>query len=165
MLFALVGVFFSRCKIYDESNKDSYVVNSTTNMSISNNTVSTHNNNGHNNIDGGKLKILVQKPCFKIIVGLLSIGGIIAYSVFANMCYYKLNCEEIHPYIVFIPVRYQLMKCHITPTNNKIILISNHFTNIILMISFIDNLIRSSEKRVRYSKIPSFLILFLVWSN
>ena len=105
MVFALIGVFFSRCKIYDESNEGSFIGNSITNMSISNNAVSNHNNNGHNNnMNGGKLKLLVQKPCFKIIVGLLSLGGIIAYSIFANMCYYKLNCEEIHPYIVFIPV-------------------------------------------------------------
>ena len=105
MVFSLIGVFFSRCKIYDESNEGSFIGNSTTNMSISNNAVSNHNNNGHNSsMNGGKLKLLVQKPCFKIIVGFLSLGGIIAYSIFANMCYYKLNCEEIHPYIVFIPV-------------------------------------------------------------
>ena len=112
MLFALVGVFCSRCKIYDDvnvvsiSNDGSFIGTSASTTSISNNIVSNHNNNGHHNLNGGKLKLLVQKPCFKVIVALLSIGGIIAYSIFANMCYYKLNCEEIHPYVVFIPVSY-----------------------------------------------------------
>ena len=112
MLFALVGVFCTRCKIYDDSNvvsisnDASFIDTSASTMSISNNVVSSHNNNGHHNLNGGKLKLLVQKPCFKVIVALLSLGGIIAYSIFANMCYYKLNCEEIHPYVVFIPVSY-----------------------------------------------------------
>ena len=105
MFFALFGAFCNRSKIYDElsqpvSNNGSFIGTSTTNISNSSLNHSSHTNN----INTGKLKLLVQKPCFKLVVGVLSLCGIIAYSIFANMCYYKLNCEEIHPYIVFIPV-------------------------------------------------------------
>ena len=114
MIFALIGIFCTRCKIYDDSNvvsisnDGSFIGTSESTSSISNKIVSNHGNNGQNSLNGGKLKLLVQKPCFKIIVALLSFGGIIAYSIFANICYYKLNCEEIHPYVVFIPVSYFL---------------------------------------------------------
>ena len=143
MVFALIGVFFSRCKIYDESNEGSFIGNSTTNMSISNNTVSNHNNNGHNNnMNGGKLKLLVKKPCFKIIVGLLSLGGIIAYSIFANMCYYKLNCEEIHPYIVFIPVsvfltNVEILQIHLAYLISKRLIVTVSFNSLFQIISFV----------------------------
>ena len=72
---------------------------------------------------GGKLKLLVQKPCFKLIVGAVALCGVIAYSVFANMCYYKLNCEEIHHYIVFVPVSWVhvllLFLKYVDSQNNK----------------------------------------------
>ena len=104
MLFALFGVLCTRSKLYDElslsvPNSGSFIVTSTSNTS-------SNSGLGHNHhIKAGKIKLLVQMPCFKFVVGVLSLCGIVAYSVFANMCYYKLNCEEIHPYIVFVPVR------------------------------------------------------------
>ena len=133
MIFALVGIFCTRCKIYDDSNvvsisnDGSFIGTSESTSSISNKIVSNHGNNGQNSLNGGKLKLLVQKPCFKIIVALLSIGGIIAYSIFANMCYYKLNCEEIHPYVVFIPVSYfdlNWILIHVTLVIHNRILVS-----------------------------------------
>ena len=108
MLLALIGVLCKRCKIYEElnvsvaTNNGSFIGTSTTNVSTTNNNA-VLNGNTHN-MTGGKLKSLVQKPCFKFVIGAFALCGIIAYSVFANMCYYKLHCEEIHPYIVFVPV-------------------------------------------------------------
>ena len=133
MIFALVGIFCTRCKIYDDSNvvsisnDGSFIGTSASTTSISNNIVSNHNNNSQHSLNGGKLKLLVQKPCFKVIVALLSLGGIIAYSIFANMCYYKLNCEEIHPYVVFIPVSYfdlNWILIHVTLVIHNRILVS-----------------------------------------
>ena len=136
MLFALVGVFCSRCKIYDDanvvsiSNDCSFIGTSTTNLSMCNNTISNHASGGH--LNEGKLKLLVQKPCFKLVMGVFSLVGIIAYSVFANMCYYKLNCEEIHPYIVFVPVSWILITLFI-PLQSQI----NRFLKVITIFVFI----------------------------
>ena len=108
MLLALIGVLCKRCKIYDEmklsttANNGSFIGAPTTNVPATNNN-GLININSHT-MTGGKLKLLVQKPCFKLIVGAVALCGVVAYSVFANMCYYKLHCEEIHPYIVFVPV-------------------------------------------------------------
>ena len=114
MSFAVVTIVCTRCKLYNE---ESILSSRPKNVSFNGTTVASttpqqnlSNNNGlgkndkSQNVNPGKLNLLVQTPVFKLVVSILSICGIVAYSVFANMCYYKLHCEEIHPYVVFIPV-------------------------------------------------------------
>ena len=107
MIFAFLAALCNQRNLCDESNptllnNGTFIGAPLTNASVSSSNHTTHNNNN----SAGKLKILTQKPCFKFIAGALALGGIVAYSVFANTCNYRLNCEEIHPYIVFLPVSY-----------------------------------------------------------
>ena len=75
-------------KLSTTANNGSFIGAPTTNVPATNNN-GLININSHT-MTGGKLKLLVQKPCFKLIVGAVALCGVVAYSVFANMCYY--NC-------------------------------------------------------------------------
>ena len=125
MSFAVVTILCTRCKLYNEESSLSTgpkngsfngttIASTTQQQGLSNNN-GLGKNNKSQNANPGKLNLLVQTPVFKLVVSILSICGIVAYSVFANMCYYKLHCEEIHPYVVFIPVN--LIFLYLMPVN------------------------------------------------
>ena len=125
MSFAVVTILCTRCKLYDEESSLSTgpkngsfngttMASTTQQQGLSNNN-GLGKNNKSQNANAGKLNLLVQTPVFKLVVSILSVCGIVAYSVFANMCYYKLHCEEIHPYVVFIPVN--LIFLYLMPVN------------------------------------------------
>lgn len=51
--------------------------------------------NTHHNLLAGRLSI---------IAALLALGGIGFYTTFSFLCRNKLDCEEIHSYVVFVPI-------------------------------------------------------------
>lgn len=47
---------------------------------------------------------MLRNWIFRSLVVLICIGGLAGYSTFAHFCNTQLNCKEIHPYLVALPV-------------------------------------------------------------